>query len=40
MLKSDLLQTDKYSIKIWQRLKISDLHVTQFIIQTHCMQRE
>jgi len=35
MLKSDLVQTDKHSIKILlRRKKISDFHVSQIIVQT------
>jgi hypothetical protein len=36
MLKSDLLQTDKHSIKICFGGKISDFYVAQIIIQTRC----
>jgi len=36
MLKSDLLQTDKHSIKICSGGKISDFSVAQIIIRNRC----
>ncbi len=38
MLKFDLLQTDKHSIKICSGGKISDFSVAQIIIRNRCKQ--